>query len=97
MDAPSTTATAGPPAPPAGVPGQATPGQGANPGQGTWGTAALATIARTELVVNAPIPFYKMPSDAWTAPLEALADYRTRGGGVKGVAPQLPNAGKPTL
>lgn len=41
-----------------------------------------------QLVVNAPIPFYKMPSDAWTAPLQALADYRTRGGGVHGVAPQ---------
>ncbi len=49
-----------------------------------------------QLVINTPIPFYKMPSDAWSAPLEALADYRTRGGGVKGVAPQLPNAGKPT-
>jgi len=41
-----------------------------------------------QLVVNAPIPFYKMPSDAWTAPLEALTDYRMRGGGVNGVAPQ---------
>ena len=41
-----------------------------------------------QLVVNAPIPFYKMPSDAWTAPLQALADYRARGGGVSGVAPQ---------
>jgi squalene-hopene/tetraprenyl-beta-curcumene cyclase len=41
-----------------------------------------------QLVVNAPIPFYRMPSDAWTAPLEALAAYRTRGGGVSGVAPQ---------
>ena len=41
-----------------------------------------------QLVVNTPIPFYKMPSDAWTAPLQALADYRTRGGGVKRVAPQ---------
>ena len=31
-----------------------------------------------QLVVNAPIPFYKMPTDAWTAPLEALADYRLK-------------------
>ena len=30
-----------------------------------------------QLVINTPIPFYKMPADAWTAPLEALADYRT--------------------
>src|SRR5581483_7049455 len=48
-----------------------------------------------QLVVNAPIPFYKMPSDAWTAPLEALTDYRTRGGGVKAVAPQYPIPGRP--
>jgi squalene-hopene/tetraprenyl-beta-curcumene cyclase len=41
-----------------------------------------------QLVVNTPIPFYKMPSDVWTAPLQALVDYRTRGGGVKRVAPQ---------
>ena len=34
------------------------------------------------LVMNAPVPFYKIPTDVWTAPLEALADYRTRGGGV---------------
>lgn len=27
------------------------------------------------LVINSPVPFYKIPADVWTTPLEALADY----------------------
>ncbi len=34
-----------------------------------------------ELVVNAPLPFYRIPADVWTAPLQALADYRARANG----------------
>jgi len=47
------------------------------------------------LVMNAPVPFYKIPADVWSAPLEALADYWTRGGGVHRVNPQQPSAGSP--
>jgi squalene-hopene/tetraprenyl-beta-curcumene cyclase len=48
-----------------------------------------------ELVVNTPLPFYRIPADVWTAPLQALADYRMTGGGVHGVQPQVPSAGSP--
>lgn len=47
------------------------------------------------LVMNAPVPFYKIPADVWSAPLEALADYWIRSGGVKRENPQQPMAGSP--
>lgn len=40
------------------------------------------------LVMNAPLPFYRLPADVWDAPLQALADYLILGGGVSGVQPQ---------
>lgn len=49
------------------------------------------------LTMNFPLPFYKIPTDIWTAPLQALSDYLNGTGGVSGVAPQNPSAGKLSL
>jgi len=40
------------------------------------------------LVMNAPLPFYRISANIWDAPLQALADYLILGGGVRGVQPQ---------
>lgn len=36
-----------------------------------------------QIVLNTPLPFYKMPANVWTAPLMGLADYVARGGDVR--------------
>jgi squalene-hopene/tetraprenyl-beta-curcumene cyclase len=42
----------------------------------------------TALTMNFPLPFYKLPTDVWTAPLQALADYLKGTIGVSEVRPQ---------
>jgi squalene-hopene/tetraprenyl-beta-curcumene cyclase len=49
---------------------------------GLWPTQTFA------LTLNFPLPFYRIPTDVWTAPLQALADYLKGSGGVQRVAPQ---------
>lgn len=51
----------------------------------TQGDDGLWTGGDYQIVLNNPLPFYKVPADAWTAPLQGLADYLALGGGVSGV------------